>query len=55
MRAANDADFAARNAAVAEEEPRGGVGAGETDRVGAEGAFVVAAREIRKDHAEYQQ
>lgn len=42
VRAADDADFAARDAAVAEEEPRGGVGAGQADRVGAEGAFVVA-------------
>lgn len=42
VRAADDAHFAARNAAVAEEKPGGGVGAGEADRVGAEGAFVVA-------------
>lgn len=50
MRAANDADFAARNATVAEEEPRGGVGAGETDRVGAEGALVMAVGEMKRDH-----
>ena len=45
VRAADDADFAARNAAVAEEIPGRGVGAGEADRVRAEGAFVVAAGE----------
>ena len=39
--------FTCADAAVAEEEPRGGVGTGETDRVGAEGAFVVAAGEIQ--------
>ena len=45
VRAADDADFGAGNAAVAEKRPGGGVAAREANRMRAEGALVVAASE----------